>query len=119
MKNKKRQGSRTLQPDQIRKVIDYLERHPDASARTIEAATGVSHQLVTRLRKKLAEVTITEEDLSKDSALLAILYPTRAGRTSTKVVPDYEVLVSSTQLGPGLFDSLRSYPLWDPTHELL
>jgi exodeoxyribonuclease V alpha subunit len=41
MKNKTRKGSWTLQPDQIRKVIAYLERHPDASARTIEAATGV------------------------------------------------------------------------------
>ena len=85
MKNKTRKGSWTLQPDQIRKVIDYLERHPDVSARTIEAATGVSHQSVTRLRKKLAEITITEEDLSKNSALLAVLYPTRAGLTSTKV----------------------------------
>jgi len=109
MKNKTRKGSWTLQPDQIRKVIGYLERHPDASARTIEAATGVSHQSVTRLRKKLAEVTITEEDLSKDSALLAVLYPTRAGRTSTKVAPDYEVLVKELRDTPHLTREL----LWE------
>lgn len=69
----------------------------------------MSHQSVTRLRKKLAEVTITEEDLSKDSTLLAVLYPTRAGWRSTKVAPDYEVLVKELIDTPHLTREL----LWE------
>lgn len=109
MKNKTRKGSWTLQADEIRRVISYIDRHPGASARSIENATGVSHQSVTRLRNKLADVAITEEILSKDSTLLELLYPTRAGRTTTKVAPDYEALVKELRDTPHLTREL----LWE------
>ncbi|WP_298341933.1 IS21 family transposase [Ferrimicrobium sp.] len=98
-----------MQPDQIRRVISYIDRHPDSSARSIENATGVSHQSVTRLCNKLADATITEEILSKDSTLLELLYPTRAGRKTTKVAPDYEALVKELRDTPHLTREL----LWE------
>ena len=94
---KAKKGSWTLRPDQIRQVIRFIETHPQASARSIAEGTGVSHQSVTRLKKRLEGIELTEEILSRDSTLLETLYPKGAARTTTKVEPNYEEIASQLQ----------------------